>query len=54
MIGLCSAVVLLDRSQPAVAGSLAEEATVPFTLVIPSRSIAALLDEHGVDWREAD
>ena len=54
VIGLCSAILLLNRDAPAVAGRPAGAAAAPFTLVIPSHSIAALLDEHGVDWHAAD
>jgi S1-C subfamily serine protease len=54
VVGLCSAILLLDRSRPAWADEAEDEAAAPYTLVIPSRSIAALLDRHGVEWQPAD
>ncbi len=59
VIGLCSAILLLNRSQLADAHDndatdSEEEPAAPFTLVIPARSIAALLDRHGVVWIPAD
>jgi hypothetical protein len=56
VIGLCSAILLLNRSQLADASESdsEEEPAAPFTLVIPARSIAALLDRHGVAWIPAD
>jgi hypothetical protein len=68
VIGLCSAILLLNRSQLADAhddnaddnaddardSDSEEEPAAPFTLVIPARSIAALLDRHGVAWIPAD
>ena len=63
VIGLCSAILLLNRSQLADDNGAdakdsdsdsEEEPAAPFTLVIPARSIAALLDRHGVVWIPAD